>query len=58
MKETNETQDIDEIQELLDNMTLEEKIGQLFIFGINGTKINQNTIELIEKKPYWRIYII
>ena len=49
LKETNETQDIDEIQELLDNMTLEEKIGQLFIFGINGTKINQNTIELIEK---------
>lgn len=39
----------DEIGEILDKMTLEEKIGQLFIFGFNGTQINEDIINLIEK---------
>ncbi len=35
---------------ILNSMTLEEKVGQLFIFGFNGTNINENTKDLIEKK--------
>ncbi|NMA86981.1 MAG: beta-N-acetylhexosaminidase [Tissierellia bacterium] len=39
----------DEIEGLIQGMSLEEKIGQLFIFGLNGDKIDQNAIDLIEK---------
>ena len=44
-----EEEELDEIEELIENMTLEEKIGQLFIFGLNGDKIDKNAIDLIEK---------
>jgi len=37
-------------QRILNSMTLEEKIGQLIIFGFNGTSLNENTKELLEKK--------
>lgn len=40
--------EIDEIQERLDNMTLEEKVGQLLIVGFEGTELNDNTKALIE----------
>lgn len=42
-------EEVDEIQEIIDNMALEEKIGQLFIFGIDGTKIDEQIIELIQE---------
>lgn len=42
-------EEVDEIQEIIDNMTLEEKIGQLFIFGIDGIEIDEQIIELIQK---------
>lgn len=41
-------EEIDEIQLIVDSMTLDEKIGQLFIFGIDGTEIDEHTISLIE----------
>src|SRR5699024_7921254 len=33
----------------LTNMTMEEKIGQLFIFGFTGREIDDKTIDMIEK---------
>mgnify|MGYP001180885307 CR=1 FL=1 len=39
---------IDEIQSIVDGMTLDEKIGQLFIFGIDGTEIDDYTINMID----------
>ena len=42
-----EEEELDEIEELIENMTLEEKIGQLFIFGLNGDKIDKNAIDQI-----------
>ncbi|SHD77665.1 beta-N-acetylhexosaminidase [Schnuerera ultunensis] len=37
------------IQEKIDSMTLDEKIGQLMIVGINGYTIDDHTKEIIEK---------
>jgi beta-N-acetylhexosaminidase len=36
-------------EHLLENMTLEEKVGQLFIFGFDGTKLSQETKSFLEK---------
>lgn len=41
-------EEVDEIQEIVDSMTMDEKIGQLFIFGIDGTVMNENMINVIE----------
>ncbi|SHH87912.1 beta-N-acetylhexosaminidase [Sporanaerobacter acetigenes] len=46
--EESEEEKIDSIKESMINMTMEEKIGQLLIVGIEGTAIEENTIELIE----------
>lgn len=46
--EGKDEEEIDEIQKLVDSMTLDEKIGQLFIFGIDGTEIDEHTISLID----------
>ena len=47
--EKQELEDIDEIAELLKTMTIDEKIGQLFIFGLNGAEIDEHTINMINK---------
>lgn len=39
---------IDKIEEMIKNMTLEEKIGQLIIVGKEGLEINEDDIHLIE----------
>ncbi|CCQ98476.1 hypothetical protein CULT_890022 [[Clostridium] ultunense Esp] len=44
-----EIEDKDNIQETIDKMTIEEKIGQLMIIGINGLTIDDHTKEMIEK---------
>lgn len=44
-----EEKEIDRIQEKLDRMTLEEKIGQLFIFGFKDQEVNEEAIQLIEE---------
>ncbi len=41
-------EEIDQIQEIVDSMTLEEKIGQLFVFGIDGLEIDEHTVNLID----------
>lgn len=41
---------VDLIKEQIKNMTLDEKIGQLFILGLDGYEINDNTIDLIKNK--------
>lgn len=44
-----EIEDKDNIKETIDKMTIEEKIGQLMIIGINGLTIDDYTKEMIEK---------
>lgn len=39
----------DPLKEKLKTLTLDEKIGQLTIVGVEGTEINENTKELIQK---------
>ncbi|MCF6462973.1 beta-N-acetylhexosaminidase [Clostridium sp. Cult1] len=39
----------DNIEKIIDKMTLDEKIGQLMIIGINGLTIDDHTKEMIEK---------
>ncbi|MNO29707.1 putative lipoprotein YbbD precursor [compost metagenome] len=46
--ETDDSPPSDPIQELLDQMTTAEKIGQLVLVGMDGTTTNANTRELIE----------
>lgn len=41
---------VDLIKEQIKNMTLEQKIGQLFILGLDGYEINDNTMDLIKNK--------
>ena len=41
---------VDEIQKEIDNMTLDEKIGQMITVGIDGYTINDKTKELIQDK--------
>lgn len=48
-KEEEIPEEIDKIKEQLTNMTMEEKIGQLFIFGFTGREIDEKTIDMIEK---------
>ncbi|MDR7870772.1 MAG: beta-N-acetylhexosaminidase [Tissierellaceae bacterium] len=43
-----EPEEIDKIQEQIDNMTLEEKVGQLLIVGFEGTELSDITGAYIE----------
>lgn len=45
-----ENYEIDEIKGIVKNMNLDEKIGQLFIFGLNGTTVDDHIVEMIIKK--------
>lgn len=48
-EEDEEINKVSSIKSLIEEMTLEEKIGQLFIFGFIGQEINSNIENLIEK---------
>lgn len=37
-------------QQLLEQMSLEQKVGQLFMFGFSGTSLNENITDLIQNK--------
>ncbi len=37
-------------QQLLEQMSLEQKVGQLFMFGFSGTTLNENITDLIQNK--------
>lgn len=39
---------IDPIEEEIKSLTLEEKVGQLFVMSIDGIELNENTIKLIK----------
>lgn len=41
---------VDLIQNQIDNMTLEEKVGQMFIVGFNGYEVDDNIANLIKDK--------
>ncbi|MFU0825613.1 beta-N-acetylhexosaminidase [Clostridium sp.] len=43
------TEQVDPIEEKINAMTLDEKIGQMFIVGIDGYDLNDNSKSLIEK---------
>lgn len=38
----------DEIKELIDSMSINEKIGQLMIIGFNGTSVDENLNDLVK----------
>lgn len=38
----------DEVKELIDSMSINEKIGQLMIVGFNGTSVNENLNDLVK----------
>lgn len=40
-------EEIDHMQKIIDNMTVEEKIGQLMIFGLNGTEVDDHVEKMI-----------
>ncbi|MFJ7753158.1 beta-N-acetylhexosaminidase [Peribacillus muralis] len=44
------TENQEEIEKMLESMTLEEKVGQLMMVGFKGTKASRKINELIEKK--------
>ncbi|HSH36724.1 beta-N-acetylhexosaminidase [Schnuerera sp.] len=48
-KPVEEVEDKDEIQDIIDNMTLEEKIGQLMVVGLNGNTIDDHTLVMLKK---------
>jgi beta-N-acetylhexosaminidase len=41
---------VDPIKEKIKTMTLEEKIGQMVIIGLDGYSVNENTIDMIQNK--------
>ena len=49
-KHTEETKELDKIKEKIDSMTLEQKIGQLFIVGFEGDIINDEIIDLVKNQ--------
>ncbi|MGE6378531.1 glycoside hydrolase family 3 N-terminal domain-containing protein [Peribacillus muralis] len=44
------TENHEEMEKMLESMTLEEKVGQLMMVGFKGTKASRKINELIEKK--------
>ena len=50
IENTKRIKSIDKIKEKIESMTLEEKIGQLFIVGFNGEVINEEIIDLVKNK--------
>ncbi len=46
----NETTIKSEEVQLLESMTLQQKIGQLFLFGFTGTTLTEETKEMLERK--------
>ncbi|MBC5624856.1 beta-N-acetylhexosaminidase [Clostridium sp. NSJ-49] len=49
-KHTEETKELDKIKEKINSMTLEQKIGQLFIVGFEGDIINDEIIDLVKNQ--------
>ena len=49
-KHTEEIKELDKIKEKIDSMTLEQKIGQLFIVGFEGDIINDEIIDLVKNQ--------
>ena len=49
-KHTEETKELDKIKEKINSMTLEQKIGQLFIVGFEGDIINDEIIDLVNNQ--------
>lgn len=49
-KHTEEIKELDKIKEKIDSMTLEQKIGQLFIVGFEGDIINDEIIDLVNNQ--------
>ncbi len=50
--QNNMENDTDSLDDMINAMNLEEKIGQLFIVGIDGTKIDPETKSFLEEYPF------
>ncbi|WP_077368096.1 beta-N-acetylhexosaminidase [Anaerosalibacter sp. Marseille-P3206] len=48
VKEEMEEEEVDPIMEKLEKMTIDEKIGQLVLVGLDGVELDDKTVELIE----------
>lgn len=48
-KDKEKEEEVDEIEEIVNSMTLDEKIGQLLVFGLDGTVMDEHVKEMIEK---------
>lgn len=47
---SNEIKELDKIKEKVDSMSLDEKIGQLFIVGFEGEEINDEIVDLVRNQ--------
>lgn len=46
----NEIEEVDKIKDKVESMSLEEKIGQLFIVGFEGEEINDEIVDLVKNQ--------
>ncbi len=46
----NEIEEVDKIKDKVESMSLEEKIGQLFIVGFEGEEINDGIVDLVKNQ--------
>ncbi|WEK52952.1 MAG: beta-N-acetylhexosaminidase [Candidatus Cohnella colombiensis] len=46
------SEEVDDLTKLIDNLTLEEKIGQLILIGVEGTAIDDTLTKMIQDKHY------
>ena len=46
----NEVEEVDKIKDKVESMSLEEKIGQLFIVGFEGEEINDEIVDLVKNQ--------
>ncbi|NLW39834.1 MAG: hypothetical protein GXY96_02755 [Tissierellia bacterium] len=43
-----EEEELDDIKKMIDNMTLDEKIGQLLIIGLDGPKVDEHIERMVK----------
>lgn len=50
IENNNEIEEVDKIKDKVESMSLEEKIGQLFIVGFEGEEINDEIVDLVKNQ--------
>ena len=52
---TEDSEDIKRVKAIMDNMTIEQKIGQMFVVGFNGTEMTSDLIKAIENYHFGNV---